>query len=606
MYATDKKERMEKNMKAAAWILALILGWTALLPAGAAEEEEFGAMDVNLTALELTRLMGNGTNLGNTLEACNSNLGAFSENPTDFETLWGQPVTTQEMLTALKDAGFDTVRVPVAWMTNATRLGEGDYTISEAYLDRVEEVIQYALRADMYVIVNDHWDGGWYGMFGSDSAETRALAMEAYKGMWSQIATRYAKYGDHLIFEGANEEIGARFDEDSRLYCSDSMKHILPDNQRYELANQVNQAFVDTVRAAGGNNENRFLLIPGYGTNIEQTCDPRFKMPTDTAKEKLLISVHYYDPWSYAGASSAAGATKWGTKKDFDDMNKTLSRMQKFTAQGYGVVIGEYGALPGSNGVMKDNALAYHKNFLDNCDLYNYVGCLWDTSGFYVRKKLAFSDEGMAALYDRARFDPEKDEEEVKAAARDALEAALSAAPDTFLENAIVLTDDTCVAWIMWSSGDWAQSYSVGDTYTPDSVTQGLKVQDAVIDGPGEYTVSLDFTGTEQGYSSSVAFSALGISNGEILHPGWAVHIVDLQINGQSYKMTGRPYTTSDDGKCTRVNLFNEWVTALPADARVLYGPPIGISAVLINRNDEVISHIETISVTFKYEPKAN
>jgi endoglucanase len=92
--------------------------------------------------------------------------------------------------------------------------------------------------------------------------------------------------------------------------------------------------------------------------------------------------------------------------------------------------------------------------------------------------------------------------------------------------------------------------------------------------------------------------------NGETLHPDWAVHIVELTINGEPYKMTGRPYTTSDDGKCTRVNLVNEWVTAIPGDARVLYGPLISVSPTVLNRNDDVISHIETISVTFVYEQK--
>ena len=517
------------------FLLLTVLAFTAV-PAGLAES----AAPESCTALEMARLMGNGANLGNTLEACDANKGPFSENPLDYETLWGQPVTTPDMLKGLKAAGFDTLRVPVAWMTNATHLSEGDYTINEAFMARVQQIVDDALDAGLFVILNDHWDGGWYGMFGSDTQETRDLAMEAYKGMWTQIAARFRDYDTRLIFEGANEEIGARFDEDSRLYCNDSVKHILSDDQRYALANQVNQAFVDTVRAAGGNNESRFLLIPGYGTDIARTCDIRFKMPTDTAKDRLLISVHFYDPWSYCGAANYATATKWGTKKDLETMNSTLSRMQKFTSQGYGVVIGEYGALPGPDGRMKDNAKLYHENFLLNCDLYGYCGCLWDTSGFYVRKNLAFSDEEMEKLYDAYRFDPQgKPLEEYVASltndAREWLSILQDEAPETFLENAIEITDDTCVAWIMWNSGDWAQSYSVGDTYTPDALSPGLKVVDALITEPGEYTVSLDFTGTDKGYSNSVAFSALGIMNGETLHPDWAVHIKELSINGQPY-----------------------------------------------------------------------
>ena len=156
----------------------------------------------------------------------------------------------------------------------------------------------------------------------------------------------------------------------------------------------------------------------------------------------------------------------------------------------------------------------------------------------------------------------------------------------------------------MWNSADWQQSYSVGDTYTPDSRTPGLKPTDAVIDGPGDYTVALDFTGTEQGYSNSTAFSAIGIRGGETLHPGWAVHIKSLRINGEEYTLKARPYTTSDDGVGSRVNIFNEWVTAIPADARALYGPNIGISPVIIDRSDEIFSHIRTIEISFTYAEK--
>ena len=109
----------------------------------------------------------------------------------------------------------------------------------------------------------------------------------------------------------------------------------------------------------------------------------------------------------------------------------------------------------------------------------------------------------------------------------------------------------------------------------------------------------------EQGYSAGVAFSALGIANGEDLFPGYCIHITECLINGEKYTLKGRPYTTSDDGHCTRANLFNEWVTKIPRDkARVLYGDLTGISATLINRNDPVISHIESIYITFVYAPR--
>ena len=331
-------------------LFSLMLAVLMLIPCvGSAEEAEAvdnGVMREGLTALEATRLMGNGINLGNTLEACDNNVGIKTNTPLSYETHWGQPKTTQAMIDGMKAAGFDTIRIPVAWMTNATHLYEGDYTIDADYMDRVEEVVRYARKAGMYVIINDHWDGGWYGMFGSESAETRALAMEAYKGMWQQIAERFRDYSDYLIFESANEELGGRFDENSPLYCSDSVVTYLTDDERYALTNEINQTFVDVVRATGGNNATRFLLIAGYSTDINQTCDDRFQMPKDTADSKLMVSVHYYDPWSYCGASSAASATKWGKVSDYEYMDQQLAKMTKFTEAGYGVVIGEYGALP--------------------------------------------------------------------------------------------------------------------------------------------------------------------------------------------------------------------------------------------------------------------
>ena len=566
------------------------------------ETSDSGYMRTELTALELTRLMGNGINLGNTLEACNSGTGATSEDASYYETMWGQPVTTQEMISGMKEAGFDSIRIPIAWMTNATDLANGDYTIQEYYFDRVEEVVNYALNEDMYVIINDHWDGGWYGMFGSDSQETRDFAMEAYKAMWTQIAERFAEYSDHLIFEGANEEIGARFDENSALYCDDSVNTYYTDDEKFALANEINQVFVDTVRATGGNNANRFLLIPGFGTNIDQTCDDRFVMPTDAAENKLLISVHYYDPWSYCGDGQST--VKWGTDSDIQYMMDQLGKMTKFTGAGYGVIIGEYGVL--YEGELQENTALYHQCLLDVCDLYNFNACLWDCSAFFDRNTLTMAEE-LASLYAKRNVEAfqlmTQEEEGIMATRR--LKEALEAAPETFREDAIQVTADSAVAWIMWNSGSYDITYSVGDTYNPDSISEGLAVTDVEITGEGTYTVGLDFTGTAKGYSDGTAFSAMAIMNGEILFPGYAIDIQEVLINGEPYELCAKPYTASDDHITSRVNLFNEWVKALPEDAHTLDGDLTGCSPCILDRNDACISNMESISITFYYGPAA-
>lgn len=589
-------------------LFSLMLAVLMLIPCvGSAEEADAvdnGVMREGLTALEATRLMGNGINLGNTLEACDNNVGIKTNTPLSYETHWGQPKTTQAMIDGMKAAGFDTIRIPVAWMTNATHLYEGDYTIDADYMDRVEEVVCYARKAGMYVIINDHWDGGWYGMFGSESAETRALAMEAYKGMWQQIAERFRDYSDYLIFESANEELGGRFDENSPLYCSDSVVTYLNDDERYALTNEINQTFVDVVRATGGNNATRFLLIAGYSTDINQTCDDRFQMPKDTVDSKLMVSVHYYDPWSYCGASSAVSATKWGKVSDYEYLDQQLAKMTKFTEAGYGVVIGEYGALPCSDG-LKDNTLAYHTAFLDACTKYDLTNCLWDCSGLYKRVSQTFADDDILAMYQEKRQANEEGQDyaDVQAAAAAEAAAAAAEAPVTFLQDAVVVDDQTALAWIMWNDGSWALTHSVGDTYNADAISEGLVATNAIITGEGKYTVGLDFTGTAQGYSASVAFAAIGISNGEALYPNYLVNIKEVRINGEIYRLKGRAYTTSDDGVCTRVNLYNEWVTSVPKTARLPGGNLAGATPTPINRNDAVIAEIKTIEIDFEYVP---
>ena len=422
--------------------------------------------------------------------------------------------------------------------------------------------------------------------------------------MWQQIAERFRDYSDYLIFESANEELGGRFDENSPLYCSDSVVTYLTDDERYALTNEINQTFVDVVRATGGNNATRFLLIAGYSTNIDQTCDDRFQMPKDTADSKLMVSVHYYDPWSYCGASSAASATKWGKVSDYEYLDQQLAKMTKFTEAGYGVVIGEYGALPGSDG-LKDNTLAYHTAFLDACTKYNLTNCLWDCSGLYKRVSQTFADDDILAMYQEKRQANEEGQDyaDVQAAAAAEIAAAAAEAPVTFQQDAVVVDDQTALAWIMWNDGSWALTHSVGDTYNADSISEGLVATNAIITGEGKYTVGLDFTGTAQGYSASVAFAAIGISNGEALYPNYLVNIKEVRINGEIYRLKGRAYTTSDDGLCTRVNLYNEWVTSVPKTARLPGGNLAGATPTPINRNDAVIAEIKTIEIDFEYVP---
>ncbi|RPK31414.1 cellulase family glycosylhydrolase [Paenibacillus xylanexedens] len=550
-----------------------------------------------IKALDLAKLMGNGINLGNTMEAYGHlSLGVDSE-PSAYETLWGQPVTTKEMLLAMKEAGFDSIRIPVAW-TNAIDYENGDYTIKKAYMDRVEEIVNYAIDADMYVVINEHWDGGWWGMFGSATSETREKAMELYVSMWSQIAERFQNYSDKLIFESGNEELGNRLNDVDVSPDSGA----LSENERYETTNRINQTFVDTIRDSGGNNSERFLLIAGYNTNIMSTIDDRFQMPEDSIANRLLISVHYYDPWSYAGSEELAS---WGSESEYKSQNDVLAKMTKFTDQGVGVIIGEYGVLPTKDGTIKENTTDFTKNLLDNCDLYGYVPMLWDTSSFFVRTDLKINDEGLAKLFKERSLSAQASltEEEIKEEARQSLELGIAKGKENDRNNVgpILNGDEKAVAWIMYNSNDNKTSYSAGDTYDPTSKTEGVAASVVEIKGAGTYTTSLDFTGTTEGFANSVLFSALGISNGELLFPGYMITIKDIKVNGEPYKMAGVPYTTTDNKKTTRVNLHNPWVASIPVEARLPDGDLSNVSATVLD--NKTLGEVKTISVTFDYGP---
>lgn len=579
-----RSKRLGKRILSVITVCALTLGMMTGCGAG----KKDAASD--LTAVELANLMGNGINLGNTMEAYGHKSLGVGADVSAYETLWGQPETTQEMISAMKAAGFDSLRIPVAW-TNAMNFESGDYTIGEDYLKRVAQIVDYALNEDMYVIVNDHWDGSWWGMFGSASEETRAEAMDLYVSMWTQIAEYFKDYSAHLIFESANEELGNRLNDTDIAADSGTLSQA----ECYETTNRINQAFVDTVRAAGGKNANRFLLIAGYGTDIKSTCDSRFVMPTDTAENKLLISVHYYNPDGYCINTSLA---TWGSRQDYEEQNEMLAMMTKFTEQGYGVIIGEYAVALNEDGSVKENTCEYLENLLYNCDLNGYCPMLWDCSSLFNRRELKMIDDDIAAMYLAHSYEAQSamTQDEVKEAARAALDEAVANAAES-----TSLADDMAMAWIMYNSSDWSMLYSVGDVYDPDSKTAGVVATDVEVTGEGTYTVSLDFTGTDAGYADSVVFSALAIGNGEILFPGYVANITEILINGEPYQMKGKPYTTSDDGICTRVNLYNGWVTSVPDGIRTVDGSPNYATPNLLD--PETLGHVETISVTFNYAP---
>ena len=326
-------------LSAAMTIASLTSGGTVGVPARAATSTS-SFQDLNQQ--QITEAMGVGYNLGNSLEA--------NDAGTPNETAWGNQKLTEQFVLAAKSAGFQSIRIPVSYLNKID--DNNGYQIDSAWLDRVQEVVDYCVKNDMYAIVNMHGDGyttingGWLLCGNSDQTKIR----EKYKACWQQIATRFKDYDEHLIFESMNEEFDGTYGDPNRTH--------------YENINTYNQIFVDTVRQTGGNNDKRWLLIPGWNTDIDYTVgDYGFALPTDqylssgvaAGEKRIMISVHYYAPWEFCGTESQA-VTQWGSKAtdstkkaSWGDESYMASQFKKlkdkFVSQGYPVVIGEFGAI---------------------------------------------------------------------------------------------------------------------------------------------------------------------------------------------------------------------------------------------------------------------
>ncbi|WMI68293.1 cellulase family glycosylhydrolase [Mangrovimonas sp. YM274] len=276
------------------------------------------------TSVQLTEIMGVGWNVGNSLESIGG------------ETAWGNPEINQDLIDAVKAAGFNTVRIPVAW-TNYIEEDNGCYTISEEGLTRVEEVVNYVLSNDMFAIVNNHWDGGWM----QPTYDQQAFVNDKLSKIWRQIAMHFRDYDYHLIFAGSNEVMVEG-------------DYGTPTEEYYTVQNSFNQTFISAVRATGGRNAYRYLTVQGFNTNIDHTVNFAV-VPEDTVANRMLMEVHYYDPYQFTLEVSNDNAWQWGAIAtdpsatsgwgDEDWLETQFAKMEtNFVNQGIGVILGEYGA----------------------------------------------------------------------------------------------------------------------------------------------------------------------------------------------------------------------------------------------------------------------
>lgn len=398
-----------------------------------------GSVRPEISATEIVRdEMGPGINLGNTMEAVPSAQERldFTE-VSQFEKAWGAQTVTKEYIDVLKTYGINTLRIPVAW-SNMIDDSDPNYTIPEKYLGRVEELVNYALNNGMYVIINDHWDGQWWGQFGAckkdpdagtyqendttyayqlkdaegnvvADEERRAEAWKRYESFWTQISERFGGYSDHLIFEGANEELGDRLNDGicSNGYAVSTDKNDYPvrgnltKEECYKLANQINQKFVDIVRGSAEkegqeNNKYRFLLIPGYNTDIDHTTDSKFQMPKDideNGKKKLFVSVHFYQPNGFCLDQGGGIYLERNRTANI----KTIGKLQRFKDEGYAIIIGECGVCRPTT--VRGSVSQWFNDSFTEFRKYDAVPVLWDTGAYFDRTKAKMKFHDIAVFY---------------------------------------------------------------------------------------------------------------------------------------------------------------------------------------------------------------
>lgn len=359
--------------KVLALILCLICAMSVIGPVAA---EEITVPELTLSpqeipdneALAFTRQMKAGWNLGNTFDANNC---TWLTNKLDYESAWCGVKTTEKLIAAVQDAGFNTIRIPVSWHDHV----DADFIIDEAWLNRVAEVVSWAYDRGMFVIVNIHHDciPGYY----YPSSEYMETSEKYMRTIWRQLAEKFADYDEHLIFEGINEP---RLSQDSArewnwtssdAKCRDAMNCIC----------ELNQVFVDTVRAAGGNNAERYLMVPSYDASPSYAYDVSFTLPEDTADNKIIVSVHAYTPYNFALANPGTSRFDLNSTSQKSEIASFMKYMQlKFINKGIPVVIGEYGAM-----TKKDNLqdrVDWTAWYVDSASIRGIPCVWWDNGAF--------------------------------------------------------------------------------------------------------------------------------------------------------------------------------------------------------------------------------
>lgn len=321
-------------------------------------------------AMAFVRDMGAGWNLGNTFDATNC---TWLSDPMDYESAWCGVKTTQALIKEIHNAGFDTIRIPVSWHNHV----DGSYNIDSKWMNRVQEVVDWAYDEGMYVIINIHHDNE--DAFEYPSYDKMDQSKKYVTKIWEQISERFADYDEHLIYECMNEprQVGT----DHEWWINDKNSAVAKES--FDCINQLNQAIVDTIRANGkGYNGSRYIMVPGYCASPEFEVIDAFVLPEDskaTAENRIIVSVHAYTPYSFALEQPGTSNFDIATRKGTGDIDSFMKRLyEKFVAKGIPVVIGEFGALE-KNG-NDDTRVQFAAYYVAMATHYNLATVWWDNN----------------------------------------------------------------------------------------------------------------------------------------------------------------------------------------------------------------------------------
>ena len=332
-----------------------------------------------------------GWSLGNTLDAHGNSTGFpllgggvyANTTVTVLETGWNRPVTTKAHFTTLKEAGFNAIRIPVTWY----KACDVDLNIREDWMARVKEVVGYAVANDMFIILNTHHDNVLFGLHDSDIEESKNNLIK----IWEQIADAFKDFDLKLAFEGLNEPRTIGSTEEWRGGTEEERANL----------NILNQVFVDTVRGTGGNNAERVLIVPTYAASANETAQRGFVLPEDPAIDRLIVSLHYYEPWSFALRTGSGSVKTWSADNEDDTIVITRAidlAHELFVSKGIPVIIGEMGAINRDN---TDARVAWAEFYTSYARSKNIPCFWWDNGSYWVLRRLSWGWEQTFGLLDR-------------------------------------------------------------------------------------------------------------------------------------------------------------------------------------------------------------